>query len=359
MQRRICVVLLAVLAWSSRVSAAESDADDLIRQGVELRRKGDDAAALEKFEAAYQLSATARARAQIGLAEQALGRWAAAYEHLTDALADKADRWIEGHRSALSAALDEVEHHVGRLQILGGSQGAEVRLDGVPKGTLPLSHPIVVPAGTVTIQLAAPGFETTQRSVMVRPRALVRESFEALTPSAEMPAARFGAEAEGNTPVGRSGAVPSATATPAVGGGAQSSRGEPEPSLRAGRHALKWIAWGAGAVGLGVGIFGLVRQRSAGADFDGSGCRIDASGQLTTTPTATRSLDDCRALQDRVDSGFTIEVIGLTSAAALAAAGVVLWLTEPTAERPREAAMTCAPSFIAGRQAGLSCGWRF
>jgi hypothetical protein len=357
-----------LLSSSSPARAGGADADELIRQGLELRRKADDVAALQKFEEAYRLAPTARALAQMGIAEQALGRWAAAHDHLTEALQSKDDRWIEGHRAALGSALDAVDDHVGQITILGGSEGAEVRLDGVLKGKLPLSKPIVVSAGTVTIQLSAPGFEPVQRTTVVRPHARVRESFEGLTRSADStappPVAVGGADAPPPAPAPASpaprtdAAPPSDTATALVATPAdQGTKVADEPHTAHAR--LKWVAWGAGAAALGVGIFGLVRQNGAGSDFDDGGCRVDASGRVVVVSGGTRTVSDCTTLKSRVDSGFTLEVIGFASAAALAGAGLVLWLTEPSPSQASREAFACAPSFAGGAGAGLSCGLRF
>ena len=54
---------------------AQSEADALITKGVGLREKGRDEEALDVFRQALAKSPSARARAQVALAEQALGMW--------------------------------------------------------------------------------------------------------------------------------------------------------------------------------------------------------------------------------------------------------------------------------------------
>src|SRR5207247_5841575 len=106
------------------------------------------------------------------------------------------------------------------------------------------------------------------------------------------------------------------------GGGTAADVSDRPPSAGAGsfRPKAKWIAWGLGAAALGVGIYGFVRQSGAGSDFD-SGCGIDRTGAVVPAPGSTRTAADCTGLKNRVDSGFGVEVIGLASAAVLAAAG--------------------------------------
>jgi hypothetical protein len=58
----------------------------LIRRGIELRKAHDDPGAVPYFQKAYDLVHTPRAARQPGLAEQALGRWEDAEQHVREAL---------------------------------------------------------------------------------------------------------------------------------------------------------------------------------------------------------------------------------------------------------------------------------
>ena len=130
---RVFVGTLAILIVAGQVWAG--DADDLIRQGVERRRQRDDAGALHLFEQAYEAGHSPRALAQVALAEQALGKWVSAWEHLRQALAIQGDPWIAKNRVALTEAAARVGEHVGWIEIFEGPQGVEVRLDGAARGT--------------------------------------------------------------------------------------------------------------------------------------------------------------------------------------------------------------------------------
>src|SRR3982751_2270792 len=90
----LAVVLIAGALVGAARQARADDAEPLIRRGIELRRAGRDAEALEQFRQANQLAPSPRAAAQIGLAEQALGRWLDADGHLRAALAAPSDPWI-------------------------------------------------------------------------------------------------------------------------------------------------------------------------------------------------------------------------------------------------------------------------
>src|SRR5450432_505854 len=91
---------------SSQVALAPSDEDavGLMRQGIELRRAGRDQDALDLFQRAERVAPSPRGLAQIGLAEQALGRWVAANRHLGSALKNQGDPWIARNHAKLEKA---------------------------------------------------------------------------------------------------------------------------------------------------------------------------------------------------------------------------------------------------------------
>src|SRR5689334_6453050 len=64
-----------------------SEIEAIIEGGVQLREQGRDEEALRAFRRAFDASKSPRAQAQMGLAEQALGRWIAADKDVAAALA--------------------------------------------------------------------------------------------------------------------------------------------------------------------------------------------------------------------------------------------------------------------------------
>ena len=158
---------VAVLAWTS-VAGAQSIGDDAaMRVGVELRRAHRDEEALAQFARVFEQSRRPVARAQMGLAEQALGRWIEAETDLRAALATNADPWIARNRDTLAGALSVIEQHLGSLWIDGAIEGAEVWVDDHRVATMPLRAPIRVVAGTLSVQVRAQGFDTVTRPVIV------------------------------------------------------------------------------------------------------------------------------------------------------------------------------------------------
>jgi hypothetical protein len=156
------------LAWHSVARAAEpADVEDLIRQGVELRQKGRDQAAVPLFQRAYELDRSPRTAAQLGLVEANLGYWLASERHLTEALAAPRHPWVYKMRPQLEQTLKEVRSSIGEIQVEGTPSGAEVLINGKLEGVLPLAQPIRANEGVAQIAVRAPGFEEKQTTLQV------------------------------------------------------------------------------------------------------------------------------------------------------------------------------------------------
>jgi tetratricopeptide (TPR) repeat protein len=162
------VLALVLFASALAPSAHAQDADALIDEGIALREAGRDTEALARFEEAHALAPGPQSLAQIALAEQALGRFVEAEEHLREALASDTDRFIRRNRALLEGALEELAGHIGELSLTGGVAGARVRVEGIDRGTLPLPAPLRLDAGTVRVEVDADGFAPFDGSVVVR-----------------------------------------------------------------------------------------------------------------------------------------------------------------------------------------------
>src|SRR5947207_3328551 len=146
------LVFLALTAPAPAASAdpappAAPDAQALIREGLELRRQGQERAALPYFEKAHDLAHTPRSAAQLGFAEQALGMWVEAESHLAEARAADEDPWIKEHRNLLDESIGFVRAHLGLVEVETNVPAAEVLVDGRPAGRTPLGSPLRVAIG--------------------------------------------------------------------------------------------------------------------------------------------------------------------------------------------------------------------
>jgi hypothetical protein len=170
-------VFLSAAMPRSASAQPSSDADALIEKGIQLREKGHDDQALVEFRHAYALAPSPRARAQMGLAEQAVGSWVLAEQHLSEALAATADPWISSRRAVLTTAAAAIAHHLGTLVVTGPPQpNARVLLDGVDVGALPLAHPMRLETGSRLLEVRAPGFYPVVRTLDIQGGATAREN---------------------------------------------------------------------------------------------------------------------------------------------------------------------------------------
>lgn len=316
---------LALALASSAAHAQTERVDALIHEGVELRRSHRDLEALAVFRRAYDQSRGPRALAQMALAEQALGRWVEAEAHLLTALA-ATDPWIARSRATLEAALAVIGHHLGGLWIDGTVSGAEIYVEGQRVATLPMAGAARVVAGSVSVEVRAPGYESVTRLVTVPAGEEAREVV-GLNRAAADPSRSRVASAMTTTP--------SATETTARPGGTA--------------RVLAWVSLGGAAVGVAAGVVALVIREGAVAQYN----------QDPACP-GQRSSDqrgDCGTRIRTANDLYFVAPSAFVGGAALAVASVVLFATAPVGERREQAAW-----FACGVELGtpgVTCGGRF
>jgi len=342
------VAIWAVGIGGGRVFAADpaQEAEKLLRHGVELRRLHNDEGAAREFQKAYDLVRSPRAAAQLGLAKQALGLWEEAERYVGEAVRAAGDAWVAKNRGALDEALGTIQKHLGRIEVIGDPEGADVSVNGRSIGKLPLAGAVRVSAGEVDVDVQAPGYSPAQRTVTLiggqYQRVVIHlAKVEPGPTTAVPPPVKPGSEP---TP-----APPEPTPPPAraVGGGPSGAR-----------IALKWTAAGLAAAGLAAGVIGVVLHGDNVSKFDDHPCRNkNGVGVLVDgTPDTT-----CQSLLDSLQTDQKIAIVGFVAAGAFAATWLALMLTEPpSAPRPAEHAaarrLSCAPSV---GTIGLSCLGRF
>ncbi|HEY2902063.1 MAG TPA: PEGA domain-containing protein [Polyangia bacterium] len=328
--------VLAITALVLPASARADQADELIRKGIDLRREGRDLDALESFQKAHVLAPTPRVLAQMGFAEQALGRWTDAYEHVDAALHVPADAWIVKNHSVLESSLTTIRKHVGELEILGEPAGAEIRVDGRPQGTLPMTRRIHATAGTASVEVRAAGFLTITRTVLITPDELTRETIM-LQPVAPMGASP--AEAP--------------RAPEALSGGGES--GHPQEASSASATNRRRLAW-VGVAGAGLFAAGgvaalLVRESKAQWFVDAShGCDENAPN---------RGGAGCNDAYQSGQTAIKLAIGSFVGAGLFAAGAAVLFLTSQPASNAASSStvgLACAPT--AGGY-GVACAARF
>ncbi len=142
-------VLLTLLAQATPTATPEAKnrAQSLLKEGAKLYEKGALAAALEKFNEAYEEYPSPKLLFNIGQASRDLGRPAEAMNAFERFQAEATDAPPDMTAEA-KKSMAELEPRLGKLRIQCATTGAEVSLDGKPLGKAPISDLIwAVPGG--------------------------------------------------------------------------------------------------------------------------------------------------------------------------------------------------------------------
>lgn len=298
---------VVVVAVAAPAAAQDARFEAAMERGVTLREAGRDEEALAVFREAWEETHSPRARAQIGMAEHALGRWVEAHVHLNEALASR-DPWVQRNRAALQRLLAAVERQFGSVEVRGRPAGAEVRINGARVGTLPMTEPVRVPGGAARLEVSAPGYDALVSELTVRPTGVTRETVQLAPRLAPAPPARGGA-------------------------------------LR----ALAWASAGTGAALLAGGAVALALHAST-VDRHDARCTGAAAPGGPETPA-------CRDDRELAGTLHTLSLTGLIAGGALGVASVVMFLVGPSR---RESGASARVSCGAGPgSVGVSCGGTF
>ena len=325
---------LIALAGAPFVRADEIDtqSEQYVQRGIELRRLGKNREALEAFQRAYDLRATPRAEAQIALARQALADWLDAERGIQDALRAAEDPWVARYRDVLEQALATVRSHLGTLYVEANVTEGELLLSGLPSGPVPApDQPLRVGAGTLLFEVRAPGYTSVKRTLEIAPGA---EVHVVITLDPAPPPGPGGASVA--TPGQRRSAMPLAPSR--------------EVSARTGVDAVRRTPWAyvtlgfAGALaGAGVAAW-RVRENNVAVYNDDHRCLMG---------TQTRA-EQCAAQANTANIAMGVE-IG-TFAASAVSAGIGAWLLWwPQARGSAASSSACEP----WANVGVLCTTRF
>ena len=335
------LVPIILLAWSSNAAAGRKNSESSgtgsenasIRKGLELRQKGQDEEALKEFRHAYELSKSSRALAQIALAEQALGRWMEAESHLTEALTHTEESWIGRNKKHLDQALNDIQGHLGSLELSGETKEGTVKVDGVQVATLPLKAPLRVPAGSIDLEVEAPGFLPIGRTVVVPARGLAREPLVFVAVAATRPWPP-------ENPAGAAGIVTSQAEKPLA-----------RPTTWGTGRTVGVIVGVAALGSLGIGIAYHLQHESRAKSYNSHGC----------TPASGLPPSDCQSLYSGVNSAEYIAIAGYVGTAVLGGLATYLLVSGPSAPADKVAAADTGFRFQCGPTVGLGviCAGRF
>lgn len=340
----VAVLPIRVALAAAGEASASGQEDALIKHGLELREKHDDAGALGEFQRAYRLESGGQALAQVALAEQALGRWVDAETHLTEALRHGDDRWIARNDNLLRQSLFTIQGHTGSLEITGPVAGAEILINNDSVGTFPMP-PVLVPAGSVALEVRARGYLPVVRTVVIPARGLARESIvlvaAPVAPPIDVAPPKI-APAPGSE-------------TDAAGVPTISTQHEAPAPAEAGWRGrttagVAIVAGGVASLGLGI-AYQVVREQRAGA-FNSHDCGV--TGGMVTGPT------DCPSRYEDINGAQKLAIGGFVGAAVLGGLGTYLILSGGSSSSDAATAhaglrLRCLPA----TGFGVTCAARF
>ncbi len=166
----VCSVTLGVCVTDTSFAQEPSRKDSArehFQRGMEFYEEGRYDAALAEFQRAYDLAPAHQALYNLGRVHAALGHAvesARAYEqYLKDARGRVPRRKIREVR----AALRREQSRIARLVVDTPVRGAVVSIDGSDVASTPLTEPIFVSAGSHTVEVRAPGYASSKRSIRV------------------------------------------------------------------------------------------------------------------------------------------------------------------------------------------------
>jgi hypothetical protein len=312
---------LVVLSLPADAQTLDPAVEAMLREGIAHRVAGRDEAAVERFEAAYRALRAPITAGQLALACQAAGRWVDADRYMREALAAPNDGWVRRRRRELDEAYAVTQRNVGELELRGGPDGATVRVEGATVGTLPLTTPLRLRAGTVTVDVRADGYLPCTRQVTILGGELTREPL-AMTAVPAPPAAVV--------------AVPSPAAAVAPLASLVVPQPVAAPPARAGVPVMTWVLGGVGGALLAGGAVSIALRESAASRFNADCARLDA------VPREMQSAA-CRDELATGDWTTATAIVGFAGGAALATAGVLIAaLSGRRDDAPR--AWRCAPA---------------
>jgi hypothetical protein len=182
--KRLCrpFCLAALVVFSAGPAAAQSPADDALRQGrppigpseeraqeartryergIQLYNEGAAEGALVELERAYQLSPTYKLLYNIALIRLQLNDYAQAIKAYQEYLAEGGAEIPSVRRSEVERHLASLKSKVGRVEVISHARGADILVDDVVVGRVPLADALMLNPGRRRITIARGGLSST------------------------------------------------------------------------------------------------------------------------------------------------------------------------------------------------------
>jgi tetratricopeptide (TPR) repeat protein len=180
--RRVFALLLSLPSLTASLPAAAQTATEAapatggndveqarqrFQRGAELYKEGSFDAALAEFTRAYQLVPNYRVLYNIAQVQIERHDYAAALQLFQDYLRQGAADVAAERREQVEREITSLKGRVAELSVSSNVEGAELSVDGVLVGKLPLKSPVLVSSGVRRLTLKKPGYPPSERTISV------------------------------------------------------------------------------------------------------------------------------------------------------------------------------------------------
>lgn len=180
MSNRLRLLLLLALTSSSAVVAAEpaatsatpttaatAEARERFQRGVTLYREGSFDAALAEFKRAYEIAPNYRILYNLAQVQVERHDSVAALNLFGQYLQQGGSEIEADRRAQVERDMQSLRGRVADLSVESNVSAAQLTIDGVDAGTLPLAGPVQVNSGVRQVVLAKPGYQSVSKSVTI------------------------------------------------------------------------------------------------------------------------------------------------------------------------------------------------
>jgi hypothetical protein len=325
------VTLLGFWLLGAREAVAQTDeqraaARALATDGAKAFNEGRWQEAVDMFTRAESLVHAPPHLLFLARAQERLGRLVRAreaYLKITkETLSAAAPQAFRDAQASAEQELRAIEPRIGSLTVsVEGAEGATdltVMIDGQPMPGALIGVPRPIDPGDHKIEAVAAGY----RGQPAQMKLLDGERKEVVLKLVRDPSAAVGA------PPGQTTAP---TAAPAVASAPATTEPPPTTSSGSGKGMRigSYVAYGVGAVGLGLGTYFLIDSRGKRSDADAKNDQCEAQLRCSANDPLAKEVDD---LDDQARSALTLSIVGFAVGGVGIATGTALLLLSPSDE---------------------------
>jgi tetratricopeptide (TPR) repeat protein len=147
--------------------AAVAEASQHFTKGVQLFKEWSFDAALAEFRRAYALAPSYRVLYNIAQVNYETHNYVEALKGFRQYLSEGGSDVPKDRQTQVEADIRKLEGRVGYLEVTSNIAGAQVSVDEVPVGTLPIRAPILVNPGVRRVSASKAGYAMTARNVTI------------------------------------------------------------------------------------------------------------------------------------------------------------------------------------------------